>query len=54
MRRQFIHTKKIGAFICVEGLLNASCGRGERDSSNQLSINMYLLHAYSVCKKWRC
>lgn len=30
MRRQFAHKKKkIGAFICAEGLLNSSHGRGK-------------------------
>lgn len=50
MRRQFIHMEKTGALICVEGLLNSSCGRGTKDSSNQLSINIYLLHAHSVLR----
>lgn len=40
--------EKIGAFICVGVLLNSSPGRGEKDSIDQLSVNMYLLQVYCV------
>lgn len=49
MRRQFSHTHKIGAFICVAGLLNSFAVEvGEKGSIDQLSINMHVLYAHSI------